>query len=144
MIRYGAVTRRMKPMPAQEIFRLHVNLLIIMTKAYLKGNPLGDFRKKAIIQSARYVFSEARTQSKQLMMENNAAQTGTKSLTRRIQEDQIFFQRIQLLAVGANAFAKGKAQGRHRKQAMADSIEWIRDHLAKQKSLADTLILKVA
>ena len=59
MVRYGAVEQEMRPMKADDLLITRLQLLIIMAKAYLKGYPLGKYRKKAISRNARFVFYEA-------------------------------------------------------------------------------------
>ncbi len=143
MIRYRALTQTMKPKPAKELFTQHIKLLIIMTKAFLKGNPLGDFRKAAIINTARFVFAQARSRSNRSLAAHHA---GPSSRYPRGHHhfDPIFLQRAQLLAVMANGFANGKASGQHRKRAMSENIQLISRHLTTSESLTDTKIQKVA
>ena len=125
MIRYGAQAQDMRTIQESDIFKLRLRLLIIMTKAYLKGNPLGDFRKDAIIDTAHFIFYEALFQSSQLQNTNikGATQSTTQSCQRS--PDHIFLQRVQLLAVMATAIAKGSDGGNYRKRAMADNIDLI-------------------
>jgi hypothetical protein len=115
-----------------------------MTKAYLKGNPLGDFRKKAIVETANYLFYEALFQAEQLKKSgpDEKMQSTSQSLSKN--PDHLFLQRIQLLAVMANAFSKDKAGGNFRKQAMADNVDLICEHLSEKVSLVDAKFLKVA
>lgn len=144
MIRYGAPAKAMRPMPTSELFILRLKLLIIMTKAYLKGNPLGQFRKKAIVETANYIFYEALFQAEQLKKSNHKAKTQSDSQSRSKNPDHFFLQRVQLLAVMANAFSKDKADGNFRKQAMAGNIDLICEHLSEKVSLVDAKFLKVA
>lgn len=144
MIRYGASAQEMQPIPAREIFTLRLKLLIIMTKASLKGNPLGSYRRKAIINTAQFVFSEARTQASQLEAGANSDEQPSELQIKKIDADHLFLQQTQLLAVMANAWACGKAPGRFRKRAMVKNIDLICGHLSRHRAAADTLILKVA
>jgi hypothetical protein len=143
MIRYGARAQAMRQMPASELFILRLKLLIIMTKAYLKGNPLGDYRKEAIVETANYIFYEALFQAEQ--MKTSGPETKTQSAqSMHKNPDNLFLQRVQLLAVMANSFAKGKPDGNFRKQAMADNIDLICEYLSEKVSLVDAKFLKVA
>jgi hypothetical protein len=144
MIRYGAQAIAMRPMPANEIFILRLKLLIIMTKAYLKGNPLGEFRKKAIIETANEIFYETLLQTEQLKSSGHEAEAQSASQSRPENPDHLFLQRVQLLAVMANAFSKGKADGNFRKRAMADNVDFICEHLSEKVSLVDAKFLEVA
>jgi hypothetical protein len=123
---------------------LHLKLLIIMTKAYLKSNPLGAFRKKAIIRTARLVFSEARSQANALQSTANVKAPTSQRPNRPVHPDHIFLQRAQMLAVMANAFANGKSIGQHRKRAMSENIDQICGHLSMGPTLFAANILKVA
>ena len=144
MIRYGARAQDMRPMPSSDLFILRLKLLIIMAKAYLKGNPLGNFRKKAIIETANFVFYEALFQANQLQPADHIAKPTATAQSYSKNNDHLFLQRVQLLSVMANAFAKGKSQGNYRKQAMAENIDLICDHLSENVSLVDAKFLKVA
>lgn len=144
MIRYGAQAQAMRPMPASELFILRLKLLIIMTKAYIKGNPLGDFRKEAIIETANYIFYEALFQAEKMKTSDSEAITQSASQDRKKNSEHLFLQRVQLLAVMANSFAKDKPDGNFRKQAMAENIDLICEHLSVNVSLVDAKFLKVA
>jgi hypothetical protein len=144
MIRYGAQAKAMRPMGTNELFILRLKLLIIMTKAFLKGNPLGEFRKKAIIETANYLFYEALFQAEQLKKSGPDAKMQSTPQSRSKNPDHLFLQRIQLLAVMANAFTKDKANGNFRKQAMANNVDLICEHLSEKVSLVDAKFLKVA
>ena len=56
MIKLGSASVRMRAMSDDDIFSSRLKLLIIMAKAYLKDCPLGNYRKKAIIENANHVF----------------------------------------------------------------------------------------
>ena len=144
MIRYGALAQSMQPIPAREVFMQHIKLLIIMTKAYLKGNPLGDFRKAAIVRTARFIFSQARAQSDDLATASGKTASSADDRSTQLLADHIFLQRTQMLAVMANAFANGNVSGRHRKLAMVENIQRITDHLSRPSLLTDTKTQKVA
>lgn len=144
MIRYGARAQDMRPMPSSDLFLLRLKLLIIMAKAYLKGNPLGNYRKKAIIETANFVFYEALFQANQRQPVDHIAKPTATAPSYSKDNDHLFLQRAQLLSVMANAFAKGKSQGNYRKQAMAENINLICAHLSENVSLVDAKFLKVA
>jgi hypothetical protein len=144
MIRYGAQAKAMRPMQASHHFILRLKLLIIMTKAYLKGNPLGEFRKKAIVETANYLFYDALFQAEQLKKSGHDAKTQSALQGRSKNPEHLFLQRVQLLAVMADAFSKDKADGNFRKQAMAENVDLICEHLSEKVSLVDAKFLKVA
>ncbi len=143
MIRYRTLAQTIKPKPANELFTQHIKLLIIMTKAFLKGNPLGDFRKAAIINTARFVFAHARSRYNRSLAAHHAGAPARYPHGHH-HLDPIFLQRAQLLAVMANGFANGKASGQHRKHAMSENVQLISRYLTTSESLADSKIQKVA
>ncbi len=144
MIRYGARAKAMRPMPKSEIFIMQLKLLIIMTKAYLKGNPLGEYRKKTIAGTANDLFYEALFQAEQMKNTDAEVKTQSPPLSRSMNLDHVILQRVQLLAVMANSFAKNKADGNFRKKAIADNVNLICEHLSEKVSLVDAKFLKVA
>ena len=144
LVRYGTDARKMRPMVKDDILISRLSLLIIMAKAYLKSYPMGEYRKQAITENARFVFYEAliRTHS------NNTPSFIKKqphSPERDISfKDRLFLQRAQLLAVMVNSFAQNKSKGIFRKRAMSHNIKHICEYLADGFHLGDTKILKVA
>ena len=131
-------------MPKSEIFIMQLKLLIIMTKAYLKGNPLGEYRKKTIVDTANCLFYEALFQAENPKYTDTDVKTQSAPQSRSINLDHVFLQRVQLLAVMANSFAKNKADGNFRKKAIADNVNLICEHLSEKVSLVDAKFLKVA
>jgi hypothetical protein len=142
MIRYGAQAKAMRPMHKSELFVLRLRLLIIMMKAYLKGNPFGEFRKKATAETTNEIFYEALFMAEQLKTSGPEAKTQSASRNGSKHPDPFFLQRVQLLSVMANAFTTDKADGIFRKQAMADNIDLICKHLSKTACLVDTKFLR--
>lgn len=131
-------------MVEDDILVSRLSLLVIMAKAYLKSYPMGEFRKKAILDNARYVFYEAhvRTQAKNTP---SLIKTKPESTNRNAEhKDNLFLQRAQLLAVMVNSFAGKKSKGNFRKKAMAENIDLICGYLANGFHLGDMNILKVA
>jgi hypothetical protein len=144
LIRYGTDAHKMRPMVQDDILISRLSLLIIMAKAYLKSYPMGEFRKKAITENARFVFYEAliRTQSNNTpSFKKSQPQCSQHDVK---QKDHLFFLRAQLLAVMVNSFAEKKSKGNFRKKAMAETIGQICEYLADGFQLGDTKILKVA
>ncbi len=142
--RYGTDAQKMRPMVKDDILISRLGLLIIMAKAYLKSYPMGEFRKQAITENARFVFYEAliRTHSNKTP---SLIKTQPKSPQRDIKlKDHLFLVRTQLLAVMVNSFAEKKSKGNFRKKAMAKNIDQICEYLADGFQFGDTKILKVA
>jgi hypothetical protein len=144
IIRYGRDAEKMRPIIKEDILISRLNLLVIMAKAYLKSYPVGEFRRKAIRENARFVFHETYVRT---LASSHAGITPAISHKPRwdaASDDHLFLQRAQLLAVMVHSFTGKKATGSFRKKAMADNIEQISEYLADGFQLRDTKILKVA
>ena len=122
-------------MDSEDLLISRLNLLIIMSKAYLKGFPIGNFRKDTISKNARYVFSQARAASRSTEAHPHHSASSV---------DRHFLQRVQLLAIMLNAFIENKSEGRFRTKAMAENIDHLCKDLADGFQLGDANFLKVA
>jgi hypothetical protein len=142
MIRYGTVAQKMRPMSQNDLLISRLKLLIIMAKAILKGYPMGDFRRDAIVQNARLVFYETLGRS---TTEPSVAAPSPQTTAIDVNHlDHLFLQRAQLLAVMMNAFSQEKCEGRFRQKAMAENIEQICKYLSDHFHLGNIQFLKVA
>jgi hypothetical protein len=130
-VRYGAEGRAMRPMTDDDVLVSRLNLLIIMAKAYLKSYPMGEFRRKAIVENAQFVFQEALARIHPIRQELR-------------QKDRLFLLRTQLLAVMVASFVQKKSGGNFRKKAMAANIDYVSEYLADGIQAGDPRILKVA
>ena len=133
----------MRPMEVDDVFLSRLKLLIVMSKAYLKGYPLGDFRKSAVIDNAQNIFYNAMYRTAETGATSAELTSRTADLANNLQ-DQIFLQRAQLLAVMIKSFAEERSTGDFRKKAMADNINHICDYLSENLHVADVQFLKVA
>ena len=142
MFRAGASAPNMRPMAADDIFKFRLNLLIIMAKAYLKGCPLGKFRKSAALQNSRNIFYEVLCRSDHsgpLFSSRNESYCCAS-----LKQKQILLQRIQLLAVMVTACVEKTDFGAYRKKAMAENVAYICEHLVDPLNIAEVQFLKVA
>ena len=135
-----------KAMSVHDTFLSRLKLLIIMAKAYLKKYPIGRYRKSAIINNAHYVFY----QSMQLISETNfsenhesESQSGIIS-EMDIEEERVFHQRVQLLAVMVKAVAENRLAENFRKKALQENLDRICDTLIFKFHIKDLDFLKVA
>ena len=144
IIRYGYDAAKMRPMVREDILISRLNLLIIMAKAYLKSYPMGEIRRNAIRENARFVFNEAfrRTCSNTPLPFAKTKPHQPRRDTKH--DDHLFLQRAQLLAVMVNSFVSNQSKGGFRKKAMAETIDLISRYFADGFQLGDTRILKVA
>ncbi len=146
MIRFGSRAREMKNMSGEDIFSSRLKLLIIMTKAYLKDCPIGEYRKQAIIENARSVFYQSLKLSSELSAitnDDSRTQSG-KDSSGDMNDAYIFHQRTQLLAVMAQALAENRLKGQFRKKALQDNLNSICETLIFNFHIKDMNFLKVA
>lgn len=121
-----------------------LNLLVIMAKAQLKYYPMGDFRKRAVLENARSLFHYARTKTYKVFSVPSTESVSQESSRNISDFGYLFMQRSQLLAVMMYAFAKGKAKGSFREKAMAENIEKISLNFASHSQIGNVQFLKVA
>ena len=144
MIRYGAVANKMRSMNSDELLISRLKLLLIMAKANIKGYPMGNRRKAAIIENARIVFNETLYRSTALLSSPFSESNHQELPDGVTQPDYLFLQRTQLLAVMMSAFASGRSQGRFRKKAMAENVDHICTYLSDRFQFGIVKFLKVA
>lgn len=121
MLRLGSENDEMKDMTREEIFMFRLNLLVIMSRAYLRGFPLGAFRSKAVTDNAKYIAREIIdwTGGEFTNFRSDNEIRGDKIM------NHIFYQRVRLLSVMAAGFATGTPMGQFRRQALLENIEYI-------------------
>lgn len=143
MLRYGAPANGIRQFVPQEVFLARLKLLIIMAKAFLKGYPMGDWRKKAVAQNSRFIFYEGI----KLCGMQRQSQTDSDARTPSPpdhQLDHLFLQRAQLLATMCTSITENNTLGNYRQQALKDNIDQICSYLSDQPVLSKMSFLKVA
>jgi hypothetical protein len=119
---YGAPHLQMKNMNENDIFLLHLHLLIVMVKAALKGYPIGDHRKNAVLENAAIVH--------RLILSLDLSFLELKAST------HLFQERVKLLSVMAAAVVNDEFPlGIHRREAVLDNIEIITEMGLSQKNM---------
>ncbi len=111
----------MRDMTVDDIFIVRLNLLVIMSLAYLKGFPLGSVRAKSIIENCKIISKE--------IIDWTGGEFSNFRSEHEIRGDKylnhIFYQRVRLLSVMASGFATGAPMGQFRCQALLENIEYI-------------------
>ncbi len=146
MIKLGPTSGETKAMSVNDIFLSRLKLLIIMAKAYLKNYPIGKYRRSAVIENAHHVFYHSlQLVSETFFFENreSESQSGISSEI-EIEEERVFHQRVQLLAVMVKALAEERLTGHIRKKALQDNLDRICDTLTFSFHIKDVDFLKVA
>jgi hypothetical protein len=120
MLRLGSTPPHTREMDLDDIFLSRLKLLVIMGRSFLEGFPLGEHRRKAMLENARHIESES-IDIGGLVSDQPQIQRFSDDM----EFDHVFFQRVKLLAVMIKAIGKGFPMGEHRKNAMRENIEII-------------------
>jgi len=137
--RLGSHPAKMRKLQASDIFFSRLQLLVVMSKAFLKDYQLGEYRAAAVINNAARL-SEAMTGWEGY--KTHLAGAGGDGL--RLRLDHILFQRIKLLLTMAESFAAGDSMGPHRKMALKNNIDYIADALHLENQAESIPVLSVA
>jgi hypothetical protein len=139
MLRLGSEPGMMREMELDDIFISRLQLLIIMSKAYLGGYPLGKNRVKSILENVEYVKTDAIGLAEDLEFFDKA-----EDVNGGLNFDRIFYQRVKLLAVMAEAFAKGHSLEPHKKEALEKNLNSICEAITFSQQISQMQFLKVA
>jgi len=139
MLRLGPKPERMREMELDDIFISRLQLLIIMAKSYLSKNPLGDYRERSILENAEFVKVDAVG-----LAEDIAFFGFNESDFKGLDFEPVFYQRVKLLAVMAEAFAKGHSLEEHKQEALEKNLNTICEAITFSKTISDMQFLKVA
>lgn len=139
MIRFGsAAPPDMRKMQKDDIYLSRLKLHVVISKAYLKDYPLGKYRKEVVVKNARLMMNEL-VDGRGLIDLRADSESGEE-----MNFEQIFHQRVRLLAVMSEAFAEGHPMGRFRKKALDDNIDKICEAITFQIWIGEMDFLKVA
>ena len=139
MLRFGTQPEFMREMELDDIFLSRLQLLVIMAKAYLNQYPLGEFRQRSILENASLVQIDAEG-----LAEEASAWKTDKPDSGSMNFEPVFYQRIKLLTVMAEAFAKGHALENHKREALEHNLDSICEAITSRKKLSETQFLNVA
>ena len=139
MIRLGAEPSSMREIELDDIFLSRLQLLIIMSKAYLNGFPLGRHRINAILENAKHIKTDAEGLEEDLQMFGDEGAYGNTLVF-----DNAFYQRVKLLSVMAEAIAKGHDLEHHKKEALEKNLNAVCETITFNKQVSDIQFLKVA
>jgi hypothetical protein len=139
MIRLGAEPLKMREMELDDVFLSRLQLLIVMTKAYVNAYPLGRHRLKSILENARHLKTEAVGLDEDLEFFGKDDGYGIG-----LDFDSGFYQRVKLLSVMAEAFAKGHTLEPQKREALEKNLETVCEAITFNRSISDIQFLKVA
>lgn len=139
-------------MTSEELFLSRIQLLVVMAKAFLKGYPLGKFRRRAILENSEAVFYTSMQLRHEMSVVNgpsggnqmDEAPEITLKKTGEFSPSHLLHQRIQLLAVMARAIAEGRLEGDYKRRALSENVEAICAEITFKGALSDATFLKVA
>lgn len=121
MLRLGSACSDTREMDLDDIFLARLKLLVVMGKAYLDGFPLGEHRRRSMLENARHIETESIDIGGLIDPPN----LNTSASTGAMEFDHVFFQRAKLLAVMIKAVAKGFPMGEHRRHALQENLDII-------------------
>jgi hypothetical protein len=139
MLRLGSKPENMREMELDDIFISRLQLLVIMTKSYLSKYPLGSYRERSIIENAEFVKVDA------VGLAEDIAFFGLDEDSQNgLNFEPVFYQRVKLLAVMAEAFAKGHSLEEHKQEALEKNLNTICETITFSETVSDMQFLKVA
>ena len=146
MKNFGPTSEDMRAKCVNDIFLSRLKLLIIMAKAYLKNYPIGKYRRSAVIENAHHVFYHSLQLISQTNFSENHESESQSEITFEmdIEEERVFHQRVQLLAVMVKALAENRLTENFKKIALQENLDRICDTLIFKFHLKDLDFLKVA
>ena len=139
MLRLGSPPSQTREMDLDDIFLSRLKLMVVMAKSYLNGCPLGEHRRRSMLENSRYIEAEC--------IDSTDVTTGWVDHSMHpggADYDHIFYQRVKLLAVMVKAAAKGFPMGEHRQSAMSENLEAVCQTLMFNSKPEDMAFLKVA
>ena len=139
MVRLGAGPSDMREMETDDVFFSRLQLLIIMSTAYLNDYPLGEQRNRAVLNNVRQITNDSVDWNGRV--KNFRTQIRIKGA---MDLDHVFFQRVKLLAVMVKSFVEGNPMGHFRRKALEDNLYKICEAIAYQNSFQGMNFLKVA
>ena len=139
MLRLGSKPGNMREMELDDIFLSRLQLLVIMTKSYLSNNPLGKYRERSILENAELVKVDAVGLAEDLEFDG-----GDENSHGGSDFEPVFYQRVKLLAVMAEAFAKGHSLEEQKQEALEKNLNRICEIITFSKTISDMQFLKVA
>jgi len=139
MLRLGSKPEGMREMELDDIFLSRLQLLVIMAKAYLNHYPLGSYRQHSIIENAAFVQVDTEG-----LAEDISSIGLEESNPSGLNFEPVFYQRVKLLTVMAEAFAKGHSLEAQKQEALQQNLDSICESITFSKKISEMQFLKVA
>lgn len=139
MLLLGADPENSREINLDDIFLSRLTLLIVMMKAHIEGYPIGNVRKKAILENARHVESECIDLGRLV-----PGLTAGPDKNDSMDFDHVFYQRVKLLAAMSIAIVEDEKVESHRKKSLTENLQIICEALTFHGEIKDADFLKVA
>ena len=120
-----------------DLFFSRLQLMIVMAKSYLEGNPIGEYRKEAILENANDLFYLA------LHAEHAKADSDSQN-QEEVAERKKFYEKVRLLSVMGKALAEDRLSGEQKRKALQKNIDYINNKVAFKSKIKDISFLRVA
>jgi hypothetical protein len=121
----------------EEIFLARLQLIVVMSKAYLEGFPIGKHRKQAIIENANSLFYTS------LFAEHSEAGSDRLAGKDSIKTKQLY-EKVRLLSVMAKAFAEGRLIGEQKRKELQENINYVCETIMFNSKIKNIDFLHVA
>lgn len=139
MLRFGSNPPNIREMSEDEVLLSRLELLIIMSKAYLEDCPLGKHRKEAVLRNAQRVAHVSPNWG------SYGIQFRSNDESREEMDfGHVFHQRVQLLTLMTKSFVEEYPMGRLRKKALKDNVDRICQAVMFSGQMSGMKFLKVA
>lgn len=119
------------------LFLSRLQLMIVMAKAYLEGNPVGEYRKEAILENANDLFYMS------LHTEHAKDDTSPRS-QEEAAERKKFYEKVRLLSVMGKAFAEDRITDKQRREELQENIDYISSVVTFNSKIKNIDFLRVA
>jgi len=121
----------------ENIFLARLQLIVVMSKAYLQGFPIGKYRKQAIIENANSLFYLS------LFVEHSEAGFDRPVVKDSTKTKQLY-EKVRLLSVMAKAFAEGRLIGEQKRRELQENIDYVCETIMFNSKINNIDFLHVA
>jgi hypothetical protein len=121
----------------ENIFLARLQLIVVMSKAYLEGFPIGKYRKQAIIENANSLFYLS------LFAEHSEAGFDRPVVKDSTKTKQLY-EKVRLLSVMAKAFAEGRLIGEQKRRELQENIDYVCETIMFNSKINNIDFLHVA
>ncbi|MFH2067593.1 MAG: hypothetical protein ABIK15_20490 [Pseudomonadota bacterium] len=122
---------------SRDLFLSRLQLMIVMSKAYLEGHPTGQYRKQAIIENADALFYMS-------LFSQHSENVSDHRKEKDSGELKHFYEKVRLLSVMGRAFAEDRLSGELKRKELQENIDYICETITFNSRIKDIGFLHVA